>query len=104
MDVKNLFTKIFASILGIIIVGSLVNLILVIILTIFFIVAKPESISDWLWIIYSLIGLFNIIMGIYLGLKSYKTKNIWYTIFKPSKNKALISLILSVILVILSIV
>jgi len=104
MDGKNIFSKILASILGIIIIGTLVNLLLVIILTIFFIVAKQESISDWLWIVYSLIGLFNIIVGIYMGLKSYKTKNIWYTIFRPTKNKAVISLILSIVLVILSLV
>ena len=104
MDAKNIFSKIFASILGIIIVGSLVNLLLIIILTIFFIVARPESISDQLWIVYSLVGLFNIITGIYLGLKSYKSKNIWFTIFKPSKNKALISLILSIILIVISLI
>lgn len=102
MDVKNIFSKIFASILGIIIVDLLVNLLFVIILIIFFVVTKPESINDWLWILYSLVSLFIIIAGIYLGLKSYKTKSIWYTIFKPSKNKAIISLILSIILVILS--
>lgn len=97
---NNIFSKILASILGIIIFGSVISLLFVIILTIFFLIAKPESISDWLLIIYSLIGLLNIVFGIYLGLKSYKSKNIWYTIFRPSKNKALISLLLSIILVI----
>ncbi|MCF7860836.1 hypothetical protein K9M79_01210 [Candidatus Woesearchaeota archaeon] len=104
MDAKNILSKICASILGIIVVGSSVNLLLVIIFTIFFVIDKPESISDWLWILYSFVGLFNIIAGIYFGLKIYKTKSIWYTIFKPSKNKALISLVLSIILVILSLV
>ena len=104
MDIKNIFSKILASILGIVIIGSLVNLFLVIILTIFFIAVRPESISDSLWIIYSLIGLFNIIFGIYFGLRSYKNKNIWYAVFKPTKNNTVISLILSIVLVILSLV
>ena len=96
MDIKNIFSKILSSIIGFLVIGSLISLFQAIILTIFFVSVNPESVGDWLSITYSLIVLFNIIAGIYFGLKSYKLKDIWYTVFKPTKNNAIISLILSI--------
>jgi hypothetical protein len=100
VDFKNIFKKILFSILGIIIIGSISNFIIIIILTFYFIIVKPNLINNWLLILNSLIGLLNIILGIYFGLRFHKSKNIWYIIFKPIKNKIIISLSLSLIFVI----
>jgi len=108
MDFKNIFPKIVASILGFVILSQLFGLALTVILTIFFIIFRPEAVSESLWIVYSwtmsLGILIVVIIGIYLGLKSYKNKNIWYIVFKPTKNKAFTSIILSAFVVILSII
>jgi len=101
VEYKKLFSKILAAILGIIIIGLLVNLIEVAILTTYFILLRPENISDYLWITYSLTGFLIIIFGIYYGLKSYKKKNVWYNVFRPNKTNILITVALSLALVLL---
>ncbi len=99
MKTKNFFQKILAAILGILVITSIANLIEAFLLTIYLFIFRPESISHLFWIISLLYNLTILILGIYLGLNSYKTKNIWYKIFRPTKIKAIISAVLSLILV-----
>jgi hypothetical protein len=98
MQLKEALSKILASLIGILVIGQLMTLFFVVIITLYFTIAKPDSIDDWIWIGHNFVRFIVIIAGITIGLKFYKEKSRWSGIFHPSKDKVLLSLTLSVCL------
>ena len=103
MDFKAIGSNILAGFLGFIIAGALFNILQAVLIFIYRLIIGPEALKYINHVIYTLFVLFASGFAIYLGLRCYKKRNLYFSIFKPVKWNWMISFILAVIMVLFSI-
>ena len=103
MGVKKLLKYVLAALLGILFVVGLYSLSFTIIFTSYLYLVRPLELSSVIYSVLLITQFIAAIIGIYVGIKSYQTKNIFYKIFKPNKNNILISLLLSIVFIAITI-
>jgi len=99
MNVKKFFSYLFAACLGYLVVLTLINIILIPLVSAYIFLLKPSSFAILSPQLDAILTLFIVLVGIYAGIKSYRNKNNFFIIFWPNKNKILLSFILSVLII-----
>lgn len=95
MEFKRILESIVAIFIGLFVFGQLTSVIETPIYLLLFSWLKIES-TQLMWYLLILYGFAKFIIGIYLGFISYKRKNLAYKIFKPTRTKFIVSLIIFV--------
>lgn len=100
MKIKELPSVLLIGLIGILVVEEVYSLIQTLFLIAFLAVTKSTAPYPVLAIT-NLFSFIAIIFGLYIGIKSYRSKNLFYNIFYPRKQSLLVSLIVSVLLVVI---
>lgn len=100
MKIKELPSAALISLIGILVVEEVYSLIQTIFLIAFLTITESTA-SYPILTISNLFSIIAIIFGLYVGIKSYSSKNLFYNIFYPRKQSLLVSLIISVLLVVI---
>lgn len=97
MNSKEFPLMIFSVFIGIYILTMILKSITTLISFFIFKFVELNILNDWLWIVFTFFNLFVLIYGFKFGLRSFKLKNLWYDIFKITRSKIILSIVLSLI-------
>lgn len=98
MDLKKIFQHILAALLGYLVVLEIYSLIFSVSMIIL-VTSFGELILSIQPHFFGLLGLLVITLGVYSGIKSFRDRNLFYEIFRPEKNKIIVSVFISLIYV-----
>lgn len=100
MDSKKVFQYILAAFIGFLVIWQLYGLAFTgLILTTLYLMGEIGNSLHQFNVMLGIVNIIIVMLGVYIGIWSYRKQNLFHMIFNPEKNKILISLILSLILV-----
>lgn len=94
---KEILSKLLAAGIGAIVLGSLYRLVVATVVTLSALIFRSGLKSEATMELYPLLNVAVVIAGIYLGVRAYQHKNVWYSVFRPTKHKFFISVVLSLL-------